>query len=165
MHAAAREDAYRWVDIGQLARTLPGLAEVGGPVLAAAIGDPSRFPSGAHFKSFAGLAPKASETGQTDRKGEPMSKAGPNLLRATLVRAADTARKQDPQLARVYHQQMVERGANHLKATCVVAGHLAERSTARHPTAPAHEATFPTHDPDHPRNRRQTTSPLKPDPP
>ncbi|GAB3068797.1 hypothetical protein GCM10027053_36210 [Intrasporangium mesophilum] len=101
-----------------------------GPVLAAAIGDPSRFPSGAHFKSFAGLAPKASETGQTDRKGEPMSKAGPNLLRVTLVRAADTARKQDPQLARVYHQQMVERGANHLKATCVVAGHLAERAWA-----------------------------------
>jgi transposase len=126
-HAAAREEAYRWVDAGQLARTLPGVAEVSGPVLAAAIGDASRFPSGAHFKSFAGLAPKASETGETDRKGQPMSKAGSSLLRVTLVRAADTARKQDPQLARIYYQQMVERGADHLKANCVVAGHLAQR--------------------------------------
>lgn len=126
-HAAAREEAYRWVDAGQLARTLPGVAEVSGPVLAAAIGDASRFPTGAHFKSFAGLAPKASETGETDRKGQPMSKAGSSLLRATLVRAADTARKQDPQLARIYYQQMVERGADHLKANCVVAGHLAQR--------------------------------------
>lgn len=127
-HAAAREDAYRWVDVGQLARTLPGFAEVSAPVLAAAIGDPSRFPSGKHFKSFAGLAPKASETGETDRKAQPMSKAGSSLLRATLIRAADHARKQDPQLARIYYQQMVERGADHLKANCVVAGHLAERA-------------------------------------
>ncbi len=127
VHAAAREEAYRWVDVGQLARTLPGVAEVSGPVLAAAIGDPRRFPSGRHFKSFAGLAPKASETGETDRKGQPMSKAGSSLLRVTLIRAADHARKHDPQLARVYYQQMVERGADHLKANCVVAGHLAER--------------------------------------
>lgn len=99
-------------------------------MLAAAIGDPNRFPSGRHFKSFAGLAPKASETGETDRKGQPMSKAGSSLLRATLIRAADHARKQDPQHARIYHQQMVERGADHLKANCVVAGHLAERAWA-----------------------------------
>lgn len=31
-----------------------------------------------------------------------MSKAGSSLLRTTLVRAADHARKADPQLARVY---------------------------------------------------------------
>ncbi|MGE5289607.1 MAG: transposase [Micromonosporaceae bacterium] len=56
----------------------------------------------ARFKSFVGLTPRASET-ETDRKGQPMSKAGPSLLRATFVRAADTARKQDPQLARIYY--------------------------------------------------------------
>jgi hypothetical protein len=33
VHAAERETAYRWADPGQLARTLPGLGEVGGPVL------------------------------------------------------------------------------------------------------------------------------------
>lgn len=129
-HAAEREHCYRWTDLGQLARTLPGLAEVSAPVLVAVMGDPARFPSGAHFKSFTGLTPRASETGDTDRKGQPISKAGSSLLRATLIRAADHARKQDPQLARIYYVQMVQRGADHLKALCVVAGHLAERAWA-----------------------------------
>jgi len=129
-HAAERETAYRYTDLGELARSLPGLATVGGPVLVAVMGRPGRFPTAAAFKSFTGLAPKASETGNTDRKGQPMSKAGSSLLRTMLIRAADTARKQDPQLARIYHTQMVERGAEHLKALCVVAGALAERGWA-----------------------------------
>jgi hypothetical protein len=67
---------------------------------------------------------------ETDGKGQAMSKAGPSLLRATFFRAADTARRQDPQLARIYYLQMTERGATHIKACCVVAGHLAERAWA-----------------------------------
>ena len=130
-HAAAREKRYEKVDPRQLARSLPGFAQISAPVLVAAMGRPGRFPDGARFKSFVGLAPRASQTGETDRKGQPMSKAGPSLLRATFVRAADTARKQDPQLARIYYLQMTERGATHLKACCVVAGHLAERAWTR----------------------------------
>ena len=126
-HATEREVCYRWADPAQLARSLPGLSTVGGPAVTAVIGDPDRFSSAARFKSYLGLTPRASETGNTDRKGQPMSKAGSRLARATLVRAADWARKQDPQLAKVYHQQMVERGADHLKASCVVAARLAER--------------------------------------
>ena len=129
-HAAAREQHYRQVDPGQLARSLPGLAEIGAPVLVAIMGRPGRFRDGTRFKSYAGLAPRASQTGDTDRKGQPMSKAGPSALRATLFRAADTARRHDPQLARIYYLQMTERGATHLKASCVVAGHLAERAWA-----------------------------------
>ena len=129
-HAAAREQRYRQVDPGQLARSLPGLAEIGAPVLVAIMGRPGRFRDGTRFKSYAGLAPRASQTGDTDRKGQPMSKAGPSALRATLFRAADTARRHDPQLARIYYLQMTERGATHLKASCVVAGHLAERAWA-----------------------------------
>jgi transposase len=127
-HAAAREQHYLQVDPRQIARSLPGFAEISAPVLIAAMGRPGRFRDGTRFKSYAGLAPRASETGETDRKGQPMSKAGPSLLRATLFRAADTARRQDPQLARIYYLQMTERGATHLKACCVVAGHLAERA-------------------------------------
>lgn len=129
-HAAEREDCYRWVDPGALARSLPGLAEVGGPALVACMGEPSRFRRGKQFRSFTGLVPKASETGDTDRKGQAMSKAGSSLLRTTMVRAADTARKQDPQLARIYYVQMVERGKDHLGALCVVAANLAERAWA-----------------------------------
>lgn len=107
-HAAERETAYRWVDPAQLARSLPGVAEIGGPALVAAMGDPARFARGKQFRSFTGLVPKASETGDTDRKGQAMSKAGSSLLRTTLVRAADNARKTDPQLARIYYVQMVD---------------------------------------------------------
>jgi hypothetical protein len=57
-----------------------------------------------------------------------MSKAESALLRATMVRTADTARKQDPQLARIYYLQMTERGKDHLGALCVVAACLAERA-------------------------------------
>jgi transposase len=126
-HAAERERCYRWVDPCQLARSLPGVADIGGPALVAAIGDPSRFPTGKQFRAFTGLTPRASETGDSDRKGQPMSKAGSSLLRTTLIRAADHARKLDPQLARIYHVQMVERGKDHLGANCVVAANLAER--------------------------------------
>jgi transposase len=127
-HAAEREDAYHWVDPMGLARSLPGIAEVGGPALVAAMGDPARFERAAQFRSFTGLTPRASETGETDRKGQPMTKAGSSLLRTTMVRAADHGRKQDPQLARIYYVQMVERGKDHLGALCVVAAHLAERA-------------------------------------
>jgi transposase len=126
-HAAERENAYHWVDPTALARSLPGVADVGGPALVAAMGDPARFAKGKHFRSFTGLVPKASETGDTDRKGQAMTKAGSSRLRTTLVRAADNARKSDPQLARIYYVQMVERGKDHLGALCVVAANLAER--------------------------------------
>lgn len=127
-HAAAREQAYHRVDPLGLARSLPGVATISAPALVAIMGRPERFRTAAHFRSYTGLAPRASETGETDRKGQPMSKAGPGLLRTTLIRAADTARKQDPQLARVYWQQVVQRGATHIKALCVVAAHLGERA-------------------------------------
>lgn len=126
-HTDAREVAYGRVDPEGLARSVPGIAEVGGPVVVAALARPQRFAKGSQVRSFTGLAPKASETGKTDRKGQPISKAGPSLLRSQLLRSADTARTIDPQLAAIYHTQMVERGANHIKALCVVAAHLAER--------------------------------------
>jgi len=128
VHASAREQYYQRVDPGQLARSLPGFAEISAPALVAVMGRPGRFRDAARFKSCAGLAPRASETGGTDRKGQPMSKAGPSLLRAVLFQPADAARRQDPQLARIYYLQMSERRATHLKACCVVAGHLAERA-------------------------------------
>jgi transposase len=127
-HATQREYCYRWVDPLGLARSLPGLAQVGGPALVATMGPAHRFPTASKFRSFTGLAPRASETGNTDRKGQPISKAGNRLLRTTLVRAADNARRLDPQLARLYYVQMVQRGKDHLGAVCVVAAHLAERA-------------------------------------
>lgn len=136
-HAEMRENAYRQVDPDQLARTLPGIGEIGGPMLVAVMGDPHRFPNAAAFKAYLGLTPKASETGESDRKGQPMSKAGNRRLRTQLLRSAETARHQDPQLAAIYHDQMVNKGAVHTKALCVVAARLAERAwTVMHRGSP-----------------------------
>jgi hypothetical protein len=54
-HAGHRENHYQQVDPAGLARTLPGLADVGGPALAACMGDPARFRHGKQFRSFTGL--------------------------------------------------------------------------------------------------------------
>jgi hypothetical protein len=157
-HAAERETRYRQAGPAGLARSLPGPAEVGGPALVACTGDPARFATGKKFRSFTGLAPRASQTGETDRKGQPMSKAGSSLLRTTLVRAADTARKQDPQLARTYYQQMTGRGQDHPGALCVVAASLAERAwTVMRRGTPMSSAT-PTAGPS-PRPRPRPSSP------
>jgi transposase len=126
-HEHARESALSRVDPGGLAASLPGLGPVGAAQLVAAMGRPGRFPNGGAFKAFTGLTPRANETGQTDRKHQPMTKAGPRALRSQLIQSANTARKLDPQLAAVYHAQMTERGATHRKALCVVGARLAER--------------------------------------
>ena len=127
-HEHARDAAMVHVDPAGLAASLPGLGPVGTAQLVATMGRPGRFPNGGAFKAFTGLTPRANETGQTDRKHQPMTKAGPRALRSQLVQSANTARKLDPQLAAVYHAQMTERGATHRKALCVVAARLAERA-------------------------------------
>jgi transposase len=126
-HEHARDAAFTQVDPAGLAASLPGLGPVGTTQLVATMGRPGRFPNSGAFKAFTGLTPRANETGQTDRKHQPMTKAGPRLLRSQLVQSANTARKLDPQLAAVYHAQMTQRGATHRKALCVVAARLAER--------------------------------------
>ena len=68
-HAAAREQHYRRADPGQLARSLPGFAEISAPVLVAVMGRPGRFRDGTRFKSYAG-SPRAPA-----RPGRPTAKA------------------------------------------------------------------------------------------
>ncbi len=127
-HEAVRDAAMATVDPDGLAASVPGLGPVGTSVLTAAMGRPGRFPNAAAFKQFTGLAPRTNQTGDTNRKSQPMSKAGPRGLRSALIHCADTARRQDPQLAAIYHAQMTTRNATHLKALCVVAARLAERA-------------------------------------
>ena len=138
-HTDARERAYQTVEPDGLSRSLPGVADVGGPMLAAAMGDAARFRRGGAFKAFTGLTPRASETGDSDRKGQAITKAGNGDLRRQLLRSADVARTLDPQLAKVYYDQMVSCGANHTKACAVVAAKLAERAWAVRKRGTAYE--------------------------
>jgi transposase len=66
-HAAERETRYRQVDPAALARSLPGLADVGGPALTACMGDPARFARG----KKAGKAPHKVLHGQYERGSLP----------------------------------------------------------------------------------------------
>ena len=50
---AARKKRYRQAGPGQLARSLPGFAEISAPVLVAVMGRPGRFRDGTRFKSYA----------------------------------------------------------------------------------------------------------------
>ena len=49
---AETETHYRAVDPAGLARSLPMLADLGGPALTACVGDPARFRHGKQFRSF-----------------------------------------------------------------------------------------------------------------
>ncbi len=126
-HERRREELYGEVDPAGVARSVPGVGEQGAPLAVTRVARPGRFRTADAFASYTGLVPRASETGETDRKGQAMTKAGDRALRRMLYLAADTARKEDPQLARIYFIQMVDRGANHTKALSVTATHLARR--------------------------------------
>ena len=127
VHATERETAYRWVDPAGLARSLPGLADIGGPASSPSWATPPASRPANSSGPSPGLSPKASETGDTDRKGQPCPRPGRRCCAPRSCRRRH-ARKQDPQLARIYYVQMVERGKNHLGALCVVAANLAERA-------------------------------------
>jgi len=56
-HATAREKRYKKVDPGQLARSLPGFAQISAPVLVAAMGRPGRSPAARGSSPSSGSPP------------------------------------------------------------------------------------------------------------
>jgi hypothetical protein len=56
-----------------------------------------------------------------------MTKAGPRRVKLALYQAAEIARQWDPQLAKVYYDQMAHKGKPHNKAVGAVMSHLASR--------------------------------------
>jgi hypothetical protein len=73
-HARAREDAYLQVDPAQLARTLPGIAEIGAPMLVAVMGNPDRFPTRPRSRPTSGWPPRPRRPG--DRPQGPADVQG-----------------------------------------------------------------------------------------
>jgi len=69
----------------------------------------------------------ASQSADSDAKGLPMTKAGPRRVKLALYQAAEIARQWDPQLAKIYYDQMVHKGKPHYKAIGAVMSHLASR--------------------------------------
>lgn len=85
-HAAFGEDLERL-------KGVPGVGEIVALTAIAVFSDASRFPSAKHASSYAGLVPQTYQSGDTNRQGH-ITKTGSPELRAMLVQAAHTARRQ-----------------------------------------------------------------------
>lgn len=107
--------------------TLMGVGEVSAATYRAFIQDVDRFPSASKFRLWCGIVPSSKQSGSSEAKGLAMTKAGPNLIKATLYLNANVARQRDVQIAAIYHRQMVEYGKHHTVAVCACASHLANR--------------------------------------
>ncbi|SOC57148.1 transposase [Ornithinimicrobium cerasi] len=127
---------YAALDPAQIARTAPGAGPVLGAAITARLGDPHRFASLAAIRSYSGLVPKVSQSGQAEHHGG-ITKAGDPLLRQSLRMAADMARRADPQLASTY-VRLMNAGRHHDTAIC----HVAHR---RHPDHPQPPRCVPAH--------------------
>jgi len=107
--------------------SIPGIADVLGAVIASTIGDPFRFSSARSLVGYMGYYPKEDSSGLSSKKGLRMTKAGPNTAKGSLYLAANTARLTDPQMGKIYYEQMVVRGNPHTKAVCRVVRALIPR--------------------------------------
>ncbi len=118
---------YKQVHPSGNIETIPGVGENLGPTLVGIIADPNRFPSGIKLRGYSGFCPKQDDSGQGSKKGLPATKEGPPRFRWATYLAGDIGRQWDPQLAKVYYEQMVYKGNCHTQAVCAVGTHLLDR--------------------------------------
>ncbi len=98
--------------------TLPGVGAHTSAVLSAFLGRGDQFSNRAQVEAFVGLIPATHATGTQNRKGTPIRKDGPSVLKKACYLAADVARRWDPQLAAIYYREMVHKGNTHTQAVC-----------------------------------------------
>jgi transposase len=118
------EKAYLHCDPEQYLNTIPGIAEKTAPTIFSYFGEPERFPTTRKAQGFVGFFPETDASGDKDRKGTPITKNGPALLKRDIFLVTDHFRRIDPQGARMYYDQMVHKGKHHNSALCVVANRM-----------------------------------------
>jgi hypothetical protein len=118
---------YRQLHPQRHLETLQGVGQDSAAVYIAFIGDILRFPSLRDFRGWSGMTPFSRQSGEAQAQGLRITKAGPNLIKATAFLNAQVARQWDPQIAAVYHKQMIVNGKHHLQAICACATHLLDR--------------------------------------
>lgn len=107
-----------------LLRTVPGVGATLAAVVAAEVGDPSRFASPGKLFAYAGLDATVSQSGASDgTAGARVSKRGSSYLRWALVQAADQARRRDPYFGDYYAAKRAQ-GKHHYVALTAVARKL-----------------------------------------
>jgi len=118
---------YHQLHPGRHLETLYGVGEESAAVYASFIGRAGRFPDNRHFRGWHGLIPDSRQSGDAESKGLHISQAGPDLVKKYGYLGADVARRYDPQIAVIYHDQMVNKGKHHNQAVCACATHLLDR--------------------------------------
>ncbi len=121
------QDLYKKCFPEKRLNSIPGIADVLGAVIASTIGNSDRFSSARSLVGYLGYYPRENSSGLSSKKGLRMTKAGPNIAKGSLYLTANTARLIDPQLGKVYYEQMVVHGNPHTKAVCRVATALIPR--------------------------------------
>jgi transposase len=107
--------------------SLRGVGQDSAAVYVAFIGNVRRFPSLRRFRGWSGLVPYSRQSGQRQASGLRITQAGPDLIKTTAYRNAEVARQWDPQIAAIYHRQMMAYGKHHKQAVCTCATHLLNR--------------------------------------
>jgi len=118
---------YRQLHPSRHLETLYGVGEESGAVYASFIGRAGRFPDNRHFRGWHGLIPASRQSGDAESKGLHISQAGPDPVKKYGYLSGNVARRYDPQIAAIYHDQMVNKGKHHNQAVCACATHLLDR--------------------------------------
>lgn len=82
--------------------TIKGIGIQSAAIYRAFIQDINRFANVKKFRSWCGIVPRSKQSGNQESKGLPLTKAGPNLIKATLYCNSEVARQWDVQIAKVY---------------------------------------------------------------
>jgi transposase len=118
---------YRQLHPSRNLETLYGVGELSAAVHASFVRNPHRFPNSRRFRGWHGMIPDSRQSGESESKGLHISQAGPDPIKKFSYIGADVARRYDPQIAAIYHDQMINKGKHHKQAVCACATHLLDR--------------------------------------
>lgn len=100
--------------------TVPGIGPRTAEVIAAHLGDGTRFRTAGQVGSYAGLVPRQYQSGATDRRGR-VTKRGPGILRAALVEVAWAMQRYNPWAKATYDRLRNTNGLSAKKAVVALA--------------------------------------------
>ncbi len=121
---------YRRIYPRRHVETIKGVGDDGAAVYVFFIGDVGRFARQKAFRGWSGIVPESGQSGDVERKGLRITRAGPDLVKKYAYINAEVARQWDPQIAAIYYDQMVHKGKHHCQAVCACATHLLDRVRA-----------------------------------
>ncbi|MBM4431918.1 MAG: IS110 family transposase [Chloroflexi bacterium] len=123
------QQLYRQLHPSRHLESIRGVGENGAAVYLFFVGPVERFSQQKEFRGWSGMVPKSDQSGDMEKQGLSITKAGPDLVKKYAYINAEVARQWDPQIAAIYYDQMVHKGKHHVQAVCHCA---TQRSTEAH---------------------------------